>query len=279
MTFSSRHHLWAADCLDVARHYPDGHFQAAIFSTPYPGLADFKMTSLQYYGWLSERMREWLPRLADTAVVVQNIKFARTADGWFDTDLLRYIPEIYECLGMRCLDIYPWIKSNAPYRGSRFVAPDQWEFCWVFAKSKAYRQKFSHRYAPYKSKTVAKAASPAGMRKADVRGSMTGGHSRLNPKGAIQGNVIIASSTGGRPRPRALGGSYPIDVPDAFIEQFTQPGDWVVDICAGVCTTGVAAQRLGRNFVGIDLSLVDLGKGHRWLLAEGADPSNIQVNL
>jgi DNA modification methylase len=46
---------------------------------------------------------------------------------------------------------------------------------------------------------------------------------------------------------------YPVELPLLLIDSFTQKGDTVCDPFLGSGTTGVAAMRLGRRFVGIEL--------------------------
>ena len=47
--------------------------------------------------------------------------------------------------------------------------------------------------------------------------------------------------------------TFPIEIPSRCIEMATNLGDTVLDPFMGSGTTGVAAQRLGRNFIGIEL--------------------------
>jgi hypothetical protein len=47
--------------------------------------------------------------------------------------------------------------------------------------------------------------------------------------------------------------AFPVALPGWFIRLFTRPGDCVLDPFVGSGTTAVAAKRLGRDFVGIDL--------------------------
>lgn len=46
---------------------------------------------------------------------------------------------------------------------------------------------------------------------------------------------------------------YPLDIPRRAIRLSTWPGEWVVDPWAGHCTTGFAADELGRESVMVDL--------------------------
>jgi DNA modification methylase len=47
---------------------------------------------------------------------------------------------------------------------------------------------------------------------------------------------------------------FPVALPEWFIKLFTKPGDFVVDPVNGSGTTCVAAQRLGRDYLGIDIN-------------------------
>jgi DNA modification methylase len=47
--------------------------------------------------------------------------------------------------------------------------------------------------------------------------------------------------------------SYPDALAEGFIKFFTKPGDWVLDPFAGIGSTQVAAKKLDRNSIGIEL--------------------------
>lgn len=48
-------------------------------------------------------------------------------------------------------------------------------------------------------------------------------------------------------------GNFIPQIPNQLIRRFTKPGDWVLDPFAGSGTTGIECQRLGRNFIGVEL--------------------------
>lgn len=48
--------------------------------------------------------------------------------------------------------------------------------------------------------------------------------------------------------------TFPVDLPAFFIQNFTKEGDTVLDPFMGTGTTAVAAVRLGRNYIGMDIS-------------------------
>jgi DNA modification methylase len=47
---------------------------------------------------------------------------------------------------------------------------------------------------------------------------------------------------------------FPVQLPEWFIRFLTDPGDVVLDIFGGSTTTGWAAERLGRAWLGFELS-------------------------
>jgi DNA modification methylase len=78
-----------------------------------------------------------------------------------------------------------------------------------------------------------------------------GRHTRGHPNGRNPGDVWSIPT---RPYSGPHFAAYPIDLPLRCIAAGCKPGGTVLDPFAGSGTTGLAAIRLGRKFIGIDLS-------------------------
>lgn len=242
--------IWEADALDVAPFYEDHTFRMLLTSTPYPGQRGFNFSSSGYLEWWHQRLRAWIPKLSADGVVVQNVGPFSREGGFFNTGIFN-IPRIAESLGLRTVDVYVWDKLNSPPSGNQARTDrNEWELVYVFAKSADYV--FNPQRQPYSAKTVGKART--GMRKPDVSGGMSGGHSRLSGLGARMGNVLRLSSSGDQGRPRVIGGSYPRGLAERFISQYSNEGDMIIDPFVGAGTSLVVASSLGRRSVGVDIN-------------------------
>ena len=245
--------LYVGDCLEIAQGNAlnrEAPFQLIMFSTPYPRTLGFK-TSVQNYVdyWLVKRIGALIPLLKqDTGVMVQNIWFPRREDGFYDSRIFQIV-RMYEFMGLKLIEPYIWDKKNAPPAGNHEKYDrNQWEFVFAFATSPDYTY---HKFRrPYADKTIGKANS-GNMRKPDLSGRLAGGHSRLHPEGAAQGNILSYSSSGDQGRPRIKDRVYPRGLAERLILQFSDPGDNVLDPFCGSGTTLLMAAQNGRYDTGI----------------------------
>ena len=55
---------------------------------------------------------------------------------------------------------------------------------------------------------------------------------------------------------------FPLELPKVFIDVYTKEGDIVLDPFSGLSTTAIAAKRLHRNYIGIELSekYIEIGR-------------------
>lgn len=240
------------DAKYAARYFGFRTFKLALFSTPYPETRGFTYKVEAYLRhWLPLRLGSILMTMDRNAVVMQNIWFPRTEDGWYD-DRIFDIIKIYRDYGYRLIDLHPWDKLNAPPAGNhKRYDRNEFEFIFTFANGPDYTY---HQYRlPYKPKTVSKSAS-GNMRKPSVSGTHAGGHAKLNPLGAAQGNIYRFSPSGGREvsRPRIEGGVFPLALAARAIHQYSNPGDTIADFFCGTGTTLVEGLLAGRSVVGFE---------------------------
>jgi site-specific DNA-methyltransferase (adenine-specific) len=64
---------------------------------------------------------------------------------------------------------------------------------------------------------------------------------------------------------------FPLEIPRRLIKMYSFWGERVLDPFVGSGTTCIAAERLGRNSVGLDLNINYLEGAEAWLNSEGAD--------
>lgn len=268
--------------------------QLFMWSTPYPGLRGFKVTADEYMEeWLPERVARWSGFMNPvTGVYAQVVKFGRSK-GWYDRRQLKIADLICEHGGMEMIDVIPWDKLNPPPLGNpERYDHDAYEFIFLAAKSPEYTY---HKYRePYKKSTkqrvkrfkipefqmtiwgesVPMAAPPRGK---GVTGGYGGDGSDLHKDGAIQNNVFRMSSSGDEKRPRVKGGSYPMKLARRLILQYSDPGDWIADPCAGAGTSIVEAIRNGRNAIGVELAADRFDLMAEWAEKEAAKAGGYEV--
>jgi len=268
--------------------------QLVLWSTPYPGLRGFDVSVDDYMGeWLPRRVSAWCSLLDPvTGVYAQVVKFRRK-EGWFDRRQLQITDLICDYGGMQMIDVIMWDKLNSPPSGDiKRYDHDAYEFIFLAAKTSEYTY---HKWRkPYSKKSKKKMAAanvnewqltifgesvPSGVpyRQKDIVGQMGGGHAQEHKEGAIQPNVFRMSATGDEKRPRVKGGSFPMKLARRLIHQYSDPGDWIADPCAGAGTSPVEAIRGGRNAIAVELVPKTFGLMAEWVQIEAIKAENYTV--
>lgn len=255
------------DAMELIPTLVDGSVQLVVTSPPYPGQYGNTMSSADWGEWQELWMSYLWRKLTPTAVVVMNVMFKRTDNGWFDRRIftVAYGPFHW---GMNLLDVYIYGKTNAPPNGAlRFCDPPGWEF--VFVLTKAARPEdvvFNPVRRPYARKSVRKDGR--------LYSNMSGQAVEPHPEGARQTTLLLMSKSADQNRPSALGISFPRALPERFIRQYTNPGDLVLDPFCGVGTTIKVAQALGRRGIGFEIDPDEAERARAWL----AEPIKIPLS-
>lgn len=251
------------DCLDIMPTIPAGAVDLIVTSPPYPGQKGDKRTVEEWLQWFVLVAGEMTRVLKADGTAVINIMFKRRDNGFADERLYSGFLPIMTEAGFSLLDIYPFIKANPAPNGANggavYADIPSWEPCFVFSKAGTAREVyFEPVRRPYSPKTfTSKGRMKSGM----------SGHSNIHPAGARQGNYLIVSTSGTSRSgiPRAKGQSFPPQVPQRFILQYSKPGELVLDPFAGVGTTCKEAQKNGRKYIGIELLPDEAELARQWL--------------
>ncbi|MFE0877293.1 DNA-methyltransferase [Streptomyces smyrnaeus] len=145
--------------------------------------------------------------------------FSKTPRYWFDLDAIR---QTYD--GERSLSRRAHRTANKPH-----TARGEWP--------------------PRGSGGTAASLPPGAVPQTNLQAGTS--HTAAHPRGRNPGDVWDIAT---RPNPLAHFATFPIDLPTRCIKAGCKPGGIVLDPFSGSGTTGAAARRLGRRYIGIDLN-------------------------
>ena len=152
---------------------------------------------------------------------------------------------------MSCVDIEIWVKGNPVPTGLRCACQDAYEQNLWFSVSSKWEINIDAIRRPYESHSLETyndyEYKPRSNGLSYVRKQKT---IEPNPLGALPINVIYGGVSAKKGNHQAMQPSY---LPEKYIKACTKPGDLVIDPWVGSGTTGVAAIKLGRSFVGFDI--------------------------
>jgi site-specific DNA-methyltransferase (cytosine-N4-specific) len=264
--------VYQGDALDLLRAVPDGSINLVVTSPPYA--LEFKKEygnepQAKYVEWFLPFASEVHRVLRTDGSLVVNIGGAwQKGHPVRSLYHFRLLLELVETVGFFLAQEVYWhnpAKMPTPAEWvnvQRIRVKDSVEPCWWLSKSE--RPKASNRnvLVPYSDDMIRliDRGFRAKQRPSGHRAKLTW---QKDLGGAIPGNVLTMGNndSNGRYIAKLTKGGlkvhparFPVQLPEWFIRFLTDPGDVVLDIFGGSMTTGWAAERLDRAWLGFELS-------------------------
>jgi len=244
------------DCQDILKTLPDNCIDLIVTSPPY---ADSRKRTYggihpdEYVAWFLPRSAQFLRVLKPAGTFIFNIK-EKVVDGERHTYVIELILEMKK-QGWLWTEEFCWHKKNC-YPGkwpNRFR--DAWERCLQFNKQKQFNMYQDNVRVPTGkwAESRLRNLSETDRRRDESRVDSGFGKNISNWLGrdlVYPTNVLhMATECSNRNHSAA----FPVDLPEWFIKLFTEPRNVVLDPFIGSGTTALAAIKLDRNFIGIDI--------------------------
>lgn len=244
------------DCLEEISKLPDNCVDLIITSPPY---ADQRKDTYggispdKYVEWFTPRAKEFFRVLKPTGSFILNIK-ERVINGERSTYVLDLIKNL-RAAGWLWTEEYIWCKKNC-YPGkwpNRFR--DAWERLLHFTKQKDFKMYQDAVRVPMGDWKHSRLKNLSKTDKIRNESKSLSGFGKnisnwIDRDFAYPTNVLNLATECGYKKHSA---TFPEALPDWFIRLFTEKGDVVLDPFAGSGTTLVAAQKLGRKGIGIEI--------------------------
>jgi len=262
------------DCRTLLATLPDESIDLTVTSPPYADQRKHTYGGVspgEYVEWFAPISAQLLRVTKPTGSFVLNIK-ERVVAGERHTYVLELIMKLRE-QGWLWTEEYIWHKRNChPGKWpNRFR--DAWERCLHFTKQRDFAMYQDAVRVPMGEWRHARLRnlSATDKRRDNSRVNSGFGKKIANWVGrelAYPTNVLhLATECGNKNHSAA----FPIELPSWFIRLFTKQGDVVLDPFLGAGTTALAAARLGRRFVGIELQQEFVALAHE-RLADSVSP-------
>lgn len=228
-------------------------------SPPYPNaIRNYRTWAIdKYIIEISPFIENVIPKLTDDGFIVINVKANRakaTKNASSERSLIveDLMLHMKRNLGLYCVDIEIWVKSNPVPTGVRVACIDAYEYNLWFSKSPKWRINIDSIRKEYaKSSLAAYKNNTYKPRENKAKYVTREKKIEPHPLGALPVNVIYGAVSNKSIDHQAIQPEY---IPEKYILACTDENDIVLDPWVGSGTTGIVALKYNRRFIGIDIS-------------------------
>lgn len=261
--------LHCGDCLEVMRTLPDDYIDLTVTSPPYDDIRSYDGTfahhALDWRGVIKE-----LYRVTARGGVVVWVVSDQTKNGTESGTSFRQALYAYDCLfNLHDTMIYEIAGTGA--KGSNYAYWQAFEYMFVWSKG---TPKTVNRIADVRNSAGGRQRTyGAKQERLGTRGFRVG---ITNPIHSVRPNIWRYTNNGhdgagDHPAP------FPLQLAKDHIVSWSQPGDLVFDPFAGSGTTGIAAIKLQRRFLGCEIVPAYCAIASKRLADAAAQPMLLEV--
>jgi site-specific DNA-methyltransferase (adenine-specific) len=246
--------LMQGDCLELMKTIPDGSVDMILTSPPYANRRKSCYEGkdvTEYIEWFLPLAHEIKRVMSNKGSFFLNIK-PHCSNGERELYVMKLVIALKEVVGFRYTDEFTWTKLGVPGKfNGRFK--NAFEPIYHFTKESG----FTHN--PYSVANEAADVSKARYKRKACGESSNGSgfagmRKEIKSKLALPSNHIHFVQKSNQHTVQSKHPAvYPVELCDFFIKAFSNEGDSILDPFMGSGTTGVAAKKLNRSFIGIEM--------------------------
>lgn len=297
----------AGDSLQVMREMPVGAVDAIVTSPPYADQRSYEKGEIgkrgPNAGHVGQRLRArsravrsgapemWVEWIAPYTAEMLRV-LSPTGSMMLNLGVVLRDGEEHSCVddivrqargqGWKLLHRRVWEKPNGQVPSAPGYLTIAHEFVFWMAPSTRPWRAFEQPPGSQASREVRTphAASSKARMKSLYSGAGThhkqSGKHQLHPDGA-RPTTVISCPVGGEPNPREHPARMPVALARELVAMCCSPGGLVLDPFSGDATTGIAATRIGRRYLGIEID-EEYAAGSRLRLADDAPLLNLDAS-